>query len=232
MGTGMNVGQLIAAGGPLMWPILFCSVLALAITLSKLIYFGKIRRTNTIQLKRRVFELVKENKIKEAVEFCNAHPSPVASILRSGVLKFGCSREEIKAEMEGASLFEIPQLGKNLSLLATIANVTPLLGLLGTVNGMIITFQTIQARSASLSAMTPGDLAAGIWQALLTTVAGLMVAIPAFVAYNYCVSQVDSLILDMERTATELVNFLCHLSETNLAQTDNGDFSNFTNEQP
>jgi biopolymer transport protein ExbB/TolQ len=107
--------------------------------------------------------------------------------------------------------------------------VTPLLGLLGTVSGMIVTFQTIQARSASLSAVTPGDLAAGIWQALLATTAGLIVAIPTFVAYNYCVSQVNAFVRDMERSATELVNFLCHMSESRLAQLDNEELSDFSN---
>jgi biopolymer transport protein ExbB len=104
------------------------------------------------------------------------------------------------------------------------------LGLLGTVNGMIITFQTIQARSASLNTVTPVDLAGGIWQALLTTMAGLLVAIPAFAAYNYCVSRVSHLVRDMERAATELINLLCQVSETRVANIENEDLSNFENQ--
>ena len=215
MGTteGMSVFQFIMAGGPIMWPILLCSVFALGIIITKLIYLGSIQ-TDPYELKNKVFALVKDNRIKEAVELCNTNPSPVAKILKAGILKFGCSREEIKETIEGISLFEIPTLEKNLNLSAIIANVCPLLGLLGTVTGMITVFQTIQVRAASLNPVTPGDLAGGIWQALLTTVASLIVSIPAFVGYNYCVSRVNTIVLDMERAATELVNFLCHISES------------------
>ena len=210
---GMPVGQLLMAGGPVMIPILLCSIIALAIIISKFLYFQRIQ-TDIYQLKNKIFELVKDNKIKEVIELCDRDPSPVAKILKAGVLKFGCPREEIKEAMEGVSLYEVPHLEKNLNLLATVANVTPLLGFLGTVAGMITIFYTIQSQSASMNPVTPGDLAGGIWQALLTTAAGLMVAIPTFIAYNYCVSRVNTFVLDMERGGTELVNFLCHISES------------------
>jgi biopolymer transport protein ExbB len=137
--------------------------------------------------------------------------------MKAGLLKYGSPREEIKETMEDVSLFEIPKLERRLNALATIAHVTPLLGLLGTVTGMTGSFHTIQVRSTSLNPVTPGDLAGSIWEALLTTVAGLIVAIPTFVAYNYCVSQVNSHVLEMERAATELLNFLCQLSEVETA---------------
>jgi biopolymer transport protein ExbB len=214
----ISIEQLIRAGGPIMGPILICSIIALGIIISKLIYFGNIQ-TDVYELKRKVFALVKENKIKEAIEYCNTNPSPVAKILKAGILKFGGSREEIKETLEGASRFEIPKLEKHLTALATIANVSPLLGLLGTTVGMVTVFQTIQVRAAGMNPITPGDLAGGIWQALLTTVAGLLVAIPVFVAYNYCVSRVSAFILDMERVGTELVNFLCQISESGYSPT-------------
>ena len=97
---------------------------------------------------------------------------------------------------------------KNLPALATIAHISPLLGLLGTVTGMVRCFQAIQAKAVSLHPVSPGDLAGGIWEALLTTVAGLIVAIPTFVAYNYLVNRVNHFILEIEKAATELVNFL------------------------
>lgn len=210
---GLRADQLIMAGGPMMWPILICSIIAFGLAISKLTYFNSVQ-TDVYALKRRVFELVKENKIKEAIEHCNADASPMARMIKAGVLKFGCPREEIKETLEAASLFEIPKLEKHLTALSTIANISPLLGLLGTTIGLINIFQTIQVHAAAMTPLTPGDLAGGIWQALLTTVAGLLVAIPAFVAYNYCVSRVHAFILDMERVATELVNFLCHISES------------------
>jgi len=120
--------------------------------------------------------------------------------------------------MEDASLFEVPKLESRLTALATIAHISPLLGLLGTVTGMTESFHTIQVRAASLNPVTPGDLAGGIGEALLTTVAGLMVAIPTFVAYNYLVNHINHIILDMERGATELVNFIFQITESTSLQ--------------
>ncbi len=209
----MNAWTLIRAGGPIMIPIILCSFFALGIVIEKLIYFSLIK-TDVLQLKARVFGLVKNNKIREAVQLCDVQRSAVAKIFKAGILKFGSPRDAIKESMEDASLFEIPKLESRLGALATIAHISPLLGLLGTVTGMTSSFHTIQVRAASLNPVTPGDLAGGIGEALLTTVAGLMVAIPTFVAYNYCVSRVNHFILEMERAATELVNFLCQITET------------------
>ena len=218
MGIGeMNAGQMIAAGGPLMIPIVFCSIMSFGIILEKFLYFSQIH-TNTYQLKAEVWEFVKKNKIKEAVGICESNRSPVARIFKAGILKFGQSREEIKGAIEEVSLYEIPQLEKKLTALSTIANISPLLGLLGTVTGMTGSFYTIQTRATGLNPVTPVDLAGGIWEALITTVAGLVVAIPTFVAYNYFVSRVNAFVVDMERAGTELVNFLCHLSESNPVQ--------------
>ena len=206
--------QLIKAGGPIMYPILLCSMIALGIIIEKLIYFQSIK-SDILKIKRDTLELIKVNKIKEAIILCDANRSPIAKIMKAGLLKFGSSREEIKESMEDASLFEIPKLESRLSALATIAHISPLLGLLGTVTGMASCFHTIQLRSSSMNPISPGDLAGGIWEALLTTVAGLMIAIPAFVAYNYCVSYVNNIVLGMERAATELVNFMCQVVESN-----------------
>jgi len=209
----MNAWSLIKSGGPIMAPIILCSVFALGIIIEKLLYFAFIK-TNVHRLKKKVFDFIKNNRVKESIELCNANHSPIAKILKAGILKFGASREEIKESMEDVSLFEIPKLESRLSALATIAHISPLLGLLGTVTGMTASFHTIQVRAASLNPITPGDLAGGIGEALLTTVAGLMVAIPTFVAYNYFVHRTNHFVLEMERGATELVNFICQVTET------------------
>lgn len=208
----MNLWSLIKTGGPIMVPILICSFFALAIFIEKIIFFLSIK-TNVPALKNKVFDLIKNNKIKEAIQVCDSNKSPVAKILKAGITKFGDSREAIKETLEDVSLFEIPKLESRLSALATIAHISPLLGLLGTVTGMTASFHTIQVRASSLNPVTPGDLAGGIGEALITTVAGLIVAIPTFVAYNFCVHKINHFILDMERTATELVNLLCHLTQ-------------------
>jgi len=209
----MNTWSLIKSGGPIMIPIILCSVFALGIAIEKFIYYAYVK-TNIPLLKDQIFEHIKHNRIKESIELCDINRSPVAKILKAGVLKFGASREEIKESIEDISLFEIPKLESRLSALATIAHISPLLGLLGTVTGMTASFHTIQVRAASMNPVTPGDLAGGIGEALLTTVAGLMVAIPTFVAYNYFVHRTNRFVLEMERGATELVNFICQVTES------------------
>lgn len=203
----MGLWQIFLAGGPVMWPILLCSIFALAIILEKFWHMHKIK-IDTQQFLSGVLDKMKRHQVKEALELCEKIKSPISHILRAGILKYDRPRSQIKEAIEDASLYEIPRLERNLSMLATIAHISPLLGLLGTVTGMVRCFQTIQAKATSFHPVSPGDLAGGIWEALLTTVAGLIVAIPTFIAYNYLVSRINNFILEMEKASTELVNFL------------------------
>jgi biopolymer transport protein ExbB len=203
----MSLWQVFRAGGPVMWPILLCSVFALAIILEKFWHLHKIK-IDTQKFLSNILDKMKRHEIKEALKICDDTKSPISHILKAGILKYDRTRDQIKEAIEDASLYEIPKLEKNLSALATIAHISPLLGLLGTVTGMVRCFQAIQIKATSFHPVSPGDLAGGIWEALLTTVAGLIVAIPTFVAYNYLVSRINNFILDMEKASTELVNFL------------------------
>jgi len=195
------------AGGPVMWPILLCSIFAFAILIEKFWHLHKIK-IDTQDFLNSILDKMKRHETKEALKICDNTKSPIARILKAGILKNDRPRPQIKEAIEDASLYEVPRLEKNLTALATIAHVSPLLGLLGTVTGMVRAFQMIQAKSTSFHPVSPGDLAGGIWEALLTTVAGLIVAIPTFVIYNYLVSRVNNFVLEMEKAATELVNFL------------------------
>lgn len=203
----MSLWQVFLAGGPIMWPILGCSVFAFAIILERLWYIHRIG-IDTKEFLSSILDKMKHHQVKDALQICDTTISPISRILKAGILKYDRTRAQIKEAIEDASLYEIPRLEKNLSALATIAHISPLLGLLGTVTGMVRCFQTIQAKSTTFHPVSPGDLAGGIWEALLTTVAGLIVAIPTFVAYNYLVSRINNFILEMEKAATELVNFL------------------------
>src|SRR4030042_6197370 len=203
----MGLWKIFLAGGPVMWPILLCSIFAFAIALEKFWHLHKIN-IDTQEFLKKILDKMKGHDTKEALQICDSTKSPVANILKAGILKYDRPRSQIIEAIEDASLYEIPRIEKNLSALATIAHVSPLLGLLGTVTGMVRCFQTIQAKATSFHPISPGDLAGGIWEALLTTVAGLIVAIPTFVAYNYLVSRINSFIVEMEKAATELVNFL------------------------
>ncbi len=203
----MTLWQIFLAGGPVMWPILLCSIFSLAIILEKFWHLHNIKIDNQ-KLLSGVLDKMKRHQVKEAMEICDNNKSPVSRILKSGILKYDRPKAQIEEAIEDASLYEVPRIEKNLTALATIAHISPLLGLLGTVTGMVRCFQSIQAKSSSFHPVSPGDLAGGIWEALLTTVAGLIVAIPTFVAYNYLVSKINNFILEMEKVSTELVNFL------------------------
>lgn len=203
----MSLWQVFLAGGPIMWPILGCSVFAFAIILERLWYIHRIR-IDTKEFLSSILDKMKHHQVKDALQLCDNTICPISRILKAGILRYDRTRAQIKEAIEDASLYEIPRLEKNLSALATIAHISPLLGLLGTVTGMVRCFQTIQAKATTFHPVSPGDLAGGIWEALLTTVAGLIVAIPTFVAYNYLVSRINNFILEMEKAATELVNFL------------------------
>lgn len=213
----MSPWQLIKAGGPIMVPIVLCSFFGLAIVISKFIYFSLID-INIPEFKHSIFDQIRKGNIHKAVNLCETSKTPLAKILKAGILKFGTTRDEIKEAMEDASLYEVPKLEQRLGALATIAHVCPLLGLLGTVTGISSCFHTIQMRANSLNPITPGDLAGGIWEALITTVAGLIVAIPIYVAYNYFVSRVNGFVIEMERGATELLNLLTSTSESQSAK--------------
>ena len=203
----MSVWQIFLAGGPIMWPILLCSIFALTVVIEKFWYLNKVK-IDSRQFLDGILDKIKRHEIKEALTTCDNTKSPIANILKSGILKYDRPRPQIKEAIEDAALYEVPKLEKNLSVLATLAHISPLLGLLGTVTGMVRCFQTIQAKATSFHPVSPGDLAGGIWEALLTTVIGLAVAIPTFVAYNYLVNRVNSFILELEKASTELVNFL------------------------
>ena len=199
--------DIILKGGPIMWPILLCSVVAIMIFIERVYYLHKVN-VDTRKFSEQIRRSVKRNRIMDAIDLCEKTQGPIANILKEGLLKHDRQRTEIRESIEDAALHEVPLLERNLPVLATIAHITPLLGLLGTVTGMVQAFQVIQEKSSAVSPINPGDLAGGIWQALLTTVVGLCVAIPTYVAYNYLTSRVDGLVLDMEKSATDLVNSL------------------------
>jgi biopolymer transport protein ExbB len=205
--------EFIVKGGPLMIPIILCSILAFAIFLER-IWYLRNAAIDTRKFMQDVSNKVKNNKVMEAMDMCNMTKGPIARIVKAGILKYDRPRSDIKESIEYAGMHEVPLLEKNLGALATIAHIEPLLGLLGTVVGMVEAFQVIEQKATSMVPVNPGDLAGGIWEALITTVGGLAVAIPTYVAYNYLVSRVDNFVLDMEKSAVELVSVLSDRRET------------------
>lgn len=208
----LRMQPVVQKGGPLMYLIILCSILAVAVVGERLYHLYRAR-IDTSRFMEAIVSTLRRNRIVEALDLCGQTPGPIAHILKAGILKHDRTRAEIREAVEDAGLYEVAKLEKNLGILATIAHITPLLGLLGTVCGMVRAFQAIQEKANTMHPVGVGDLAGGIWEALITTVAGLMVAIPAYVAYNYLVSRVDSFVLDMERSATGLVDLLTQRRE-------------------
>ena len=196
--------EIMRQGGILMWPIFACSIVGLAITIER---FFVLRRAtiDTREFMDTMRQVLRQNRIQEAIEICDETHAPVARIMKAGILKHNRSKEEIREAIEDAGHLEIPRLERHLSALATCGNISPLLGLLGTVSGMIKAFAEIQNKRGQVN---PSDLAEGIGNALMTTAAGLTVAIPMYVVYNYFVTRVDNMVVEMEISSSELVDLL------------------------
>ena len=148
------------------------------------------------------------HKIKEAAIICEQNPSAIARISKAGIMKFGVSREAAKEAMHEAIDFETFFLEKKCGILSAISQIAPLLGLLGTAIGMAQSFYVIHLKSGSLAPVTTGELADGIWQALMTTIVGLVVAVLTLVAYKYLLSRIDDVVMQMRRAVVELLDCL------------------------
>ena len=188
-------------GGPLMWPILLCSIISITIILERF-YTLYRARTRVPNIFSRVRSLLKDGKTDQALKLCESTCGPIAYILAIGIHIRSRSLEEKEKLIARAGSKVIRQLDRNLRGLAIIGNITPLLGLLGTVTGMIRAFMKIQELGGRVDASV---LAGGIWEALITTAAGLSVAIPTLVAYHYFEGRVDNISSQMKDAATELL---------------------------
>ena len=153
---------------------------------------------------RGLINVLKRNSIVEAISLCDDTPGPAAHVLRASILAYEEGEEDLRQAVDDAALGEIPRLEARMKILATVGYITPLLGLLGTVLGMINVFNTITLKGAMVNA---SDLANGIGMALITTASGLCVAIPCFMAFNYLVSRIESITLDMEKASSEIIYF-------------------------
>ena len=195
-------------GGPLMWLILALALVALAVFLEKTFHYHRAQ-INTTDFLNGIRNSLKRGNVNEATALCDETPGPVAQIVKAAIVNHDRPRDEIREGVQDVARTEVARLERRLVVLATVAQIAPLIGFLGTVFGMIQMFKVIQ--EAQLP--SPGQLAGGVWQALYTTAGGLVVAVPAYIAYNYLVSRVHNLVLDMEKAANEIVSFLTRRDE-------------------
>ena len=192
--------QLLLSGGPVLVAILLLSIYGLYIFFERLLKLSK-ERSDADTLMARVNAAVSERDLEGALVACENHGGPVARVLRAALLKLPYGRSAVEAAFQDASLQEEQKLTRGLRPLATIAQVSPLLGLLGTVTGMIIAFAEISQQGTG----NPAALADGIGQALVTTAAGLIVAIPTLIGHNYLASSVDKILIEIDRRREELM---------------------------
>lgn len=193
----------VQKGGYLMYPIALCSILALGIFLERLWTYLRVRREMK-ELAHQIEPLVAKGRLDDAITTCHKSQTPISAVFLTALRAAGRNRDQIKAVVEETGRREAAPLQRFLGLLGTIATISPLLGLLGTVLGMIRAFNVI----ASQGMGTPATLGGGISEALVTTAAGMTVAIPVILAHRYLTSRLDQLIIEMEEYSLRLVDLL------------------------
>src|SRR5688572_17056277 len=190
-------------GGPVMWPLLACSILGVTVIFWR--WWALRQATSGLEafLKDLRGKLVVKD-VQGAIAVCERHRGPVAAIVKAGLLRYGRPKDQVEMALQDASAHELAHLERGLPVLATVAMVAPLLGFLGTVTGMINSFEAL----ASVGLNNPAAVAQGISEALITTAAGLAIAIPVQMAYNYFVTSVNTIVRSMESAANVVLEAL------------------------
>ena len=195
---------LLANGGPVIWLILLAAATALVVFIERALFCHR-SQINSAEFLNGVRTVLKRENVVEAISICDATPGPVARLVKAAIVNRDKGRERVREAVEEAGLTEVPRLEEKLNLLATIAQIAPLLGLFGTIIGFIRVFMKLQAAGLYAHMDT---LSQGVWESLICAAAGIAVAIPAHAGYNYLVSRVNKIVLDMERAAAEIVNIV------------------------
>jgi len=197
-----GIADLAASAGPMLWIILFAGAAGIVVFIERALHCHRAQ-INSREFLSGVRTVLKRDNVVEAISICDATPGPVARLVKTAILNRDFGRDRVRESLEEAGLAEVPRLERRLDLLATIAQIAPLLGLLGSVLGFIKSFTTLQGQALYANSAL---MSQGVGQALVCTAAGLAVAIPIHAGYNYLVSRVNAIVTDMERTANEIVN--------------------------
>jgi len=202
-GQELDLGEIWAAGGFMMWPLGICLAIGLLIIIWKFFDLQSKAARNR-KLLRDVDELIAQGRLDEALAICNDSGAPAAEVLKAGLQRHEEGTERAMQAIENAGAIQVAGLERGLVWLATLSNVAPLLGFLGTVIGMIMAFQAIEIAGEVEATLVAG----GIKVALITTAAGLTIAIPINIFHNYFVTRIDRLVIDMEESAQRLIDAL------------------------
>jgi biopolymer transport protein ExbB len=186
------------------WLILIAAAVALVVFVERALFCHR-SQINSAEFLNGVRTVLKRENVVEAISICDATPGPVARLVKAAILNRDKGRDRVREAVEETGLTEVPLLEEKLNLLATIAQIAPLLGLFGTVLGFMNIFYQLEGEGLYAHMK---ELDKGIWQALICAAAGIGVAIPAHAGYNYLVSRINKIVLDMERAAAEIVNIV------------------------
>ena len=196
--------KMMSDGGPVMWLILFASVTAMFIFLEKWFQFHR-EQINVGELITGLFNVLRRDGYVEAITLCDNTPGPVPAVLNAAILARQRGDRKLDNAIESACLDEVARLERHLNILATIGYIAPLLGLLGTVLGLMEAFQAVNSTASVYLSVT--ELASAVNQALITTASGLAVAIFCYAAYNYLHGRLNAITLDIEKAANEICAF-------------------------
>ena len=213
-----QVAEYFRQGGIFMYPLLFFSVLAATVAIERFIVFSKAKLNVSDFLTKIRKALLVNRNVKEAIKICEQSKGPVASVMKAGLLRYGHAREDVEKTIENAALYELDRLEKRLGVLATTANVAPMLGFLGTVAGMIKSFATLAEQGLT----NPAAVAVGISEALITTATGLIIAIPAQLVYNWYTTKITRFVRDIETASNMLVETFTEMDSERYGQGGEG----------
>lgn len=213
--AGSGAVEQFQKGGAFMWPLLFCLIVGMAFIFERF-YTLTRARTNVRALMGRVVGSLRNEGVNAAIEVCEKTRGPIPAILHAGLRRSNISIEATEKAIESAGVVELSFLERGLLVLATIANVAPLLGFLGTVSGMISAFDAIAAADQVNAKL----VASGISEALITTASGLIIAIPMSIGHNFFVSQIDRFVIEMQETSADLVDTLVDLGVQRTASSE------------
>ncbi len=202
--TQMGLWQLFAKGGWLMWPLLALGGVTIFIFVERYLAIRKASKLD-MNFMNRIRDFILEGKMRSAVELCRATDTPIARMVEKGIERIGRPMADVQSSIENIANLEVSKLEENLPTLASIAGGAPMIGFLGTVLGMVRTFMDLSAAGGTIDMSL---LAGGMYVAMVTTVAGLCVGIPAYFGYNYLVARIEKLVFRMEANSIAFMDIL------------------------
>jgi biopolymer transport protein ExbB len=196
--------MILKQGGPVAVLLLLVAVVALTVFLERALHLHRAQ-INVAEFLNGIRTVLKRANVMEAIAICDATPGPVPRVVKAAILSRDQGRDRVREAVEEAGLAEVPPLERRLNLLATLCHLAPLLGLFGTILGLMDVFAQLEQQGLYAHVT---QVAGGVWRALICMGLGVGISIPAYAAYNYLVSRVHALVVDMERAAAEIVHIV------------------------